>query len=137
MKLSSVLVSSTTQSDGGTTASSRRPDGGGGGAGGGAGEVAKRGVGKSSACGVVRGLTGCGWRSLPRDTPRCRALEKRKVVLLTCVAYFKRGLTTFEVYSSLRTATSFQPVVPDRASAEQLFGGLNLGGGSPFAAFTI
>ena len=29
------------------------------------------------------------------------------------------------------------PVVPDRASAEQLFGGVNLGGGSPFAAFTI
>jgi len=29
------------------------------------------------------------------------------------------------------------PVVPDRASAEQLFGGINLGGGSPFAAFTI
>ena len=29
------------------------------------------------------------------------------------------------------------PVIPDRASAEQLFGGVNLGGGSPFAAFTI
>ena len=29
------------------------------------------------------------------------------------------------------------PVVPDRASAEQLFGGVNLGGGSPFAAFTV
>ena len=29
------------------------------------------------------------------------------------------------------------PAVPDRASAEQLFGGVNLGGGSPFAAFTI
>ena len=28
------------------------------------------------------------------------------------------------------------PVVPDRAVG-QLFGGLNLGGGSPFAAFTI
>ena len=52
MKLSSVLVSST-RSDGGSTAPSRRPDGGGGDAGGGAGG-GEEGVGKSSACGVVR-----------------------------------------------------------------------------------
>ena len=29
------------------------------------------------------------------------------------------------------------PVIPDRASAEQLFGGVNVGGGSRCAAFVI